>query len=134
MLGEIRDKETAELCIRAALTGHLVLSTLHTNDAAGITERLNNMDIPSYLTASVLKGAVAQRLIKSEKNGGRVIVSEVFASDSRTEALICEKASKEELASYLKKSGMKTIKEDALEKIKKGIITKNAASREIEGL
>jgi len=62
MVGEIRDSQTAELATRAALTGHLVLSTLHTNSSAAVIPRLRNMGIPSYLIASVLKGAIAQRL------------------------------------------------------------------------
>lgn len=65
MVGEIRDTETAELAIRAALTGHLVLSTLHTNDAPGAITRLIDMGIePFLITASVL-GVVAQRLVRS---------------------------------------------------------------------
>lgn len=64
MIGEIRDEETANIAIRAALTGHLVLSTLHTNDAVGTISRLRNMDIPAYLIASSLVGVVAQRLLR----------------------------------------------------------------------
>jgi len=64
MVGEIRDKETAELAVRAALTGHLVLSTLHTNDASSAITRLLNMEIPSYLIASVIRGILAQRLVR----------------------------------------------------------------------
>ena len=62
LIGEIRDLETAEIAISAALTGHLVLSTLHTNDAAGAISRLINLGIPPFLVASALLGAVAQRL------------------------------------------------------------------------
>lgn len=64
MLGEIRDKETAQMAIRASLTGHLVLSTIHTNSAWEIVSRLLDMGIPSYLLASTLNLAVAQRLIR----------------------------------------------------------------------
>ncbi|MBN1869233.1 MAG: Flp pilus assembly complex ATPase component TadA [Candidatus Omnitrophica bacterium] len=64
MVGEIRDKETAEISIHAALTGHLVLSTLHTNDAVGAPIRLINMGIEPYLIASSLLGIVAQRLVR----------------------------------------------------------------------
>lgn len=64
MVGEIRDSPTAELSVRAALTGHLVLSTLHTNDAVSVIPRLRNMGIEPYLLAAVLRGAVAQRLIR----------------------------------------------------------------------
>ena len=64
MVGEIRDKETAEIAINASLTGHLVLSTLHTNDAAGSTTRLVDMGVEPFLIASSLLGVVAQRLIR----------------------------------------------------------------------
>ncbi len=64
MVGEIRDRETAEIAIRAALTGHLVLSTLHTNDAAGAITRLIDMGIEPFLVASSVLGCVAQRLVR----------------------------------------------------------------------
>ncbi|CAN5814083.1 type II secretion system ATPase GspE [soil metagenome] len=62
MVGEIRDAETAEIAVRAALTGHLVLSTLHTNDAASAIGRLLDMNIEPFLLASVIEGVLAQRL------------------------------------------------------------------------
>ena len=64
MIGEIRDGETAETAIRAAITGHLVLSTLHTNDAASTIVRLCDMGVAPYLVATSLIGVVAQRLVK----------------------------------------------------------------------
>jgi type II secretory ATPase GspE/PulE/Tfp pilus assembly ATPase PilB-like protein len=64
MIGEIRDSATAETALRAALTGHLVLSTLHTNDAVSAIPRLVNMGMEPYLIASVLRGAAAQRLVR----------------------------------------------------------------------
>ncbi len=64
LVGEIRDKETAENAIRAALTGHLVFSTLHTNDAASATVRLADMGIKPYLVASSLQAVIAQRLVR----------------------------------------------------------------------
>ena len=64
MVGEIRDGITAELAVRAALTGHLVLSTLHTNDAVSVIPRLINMGVERYMIASVLRGAIAQRLVR----------------------------------------------------------------------
>ena len=64
MLGEIRDEETATIAIRSAITGHLVFSTLHTNDAPGVVNRLMDMGIPSYLLSDALIGVVSQRLIK----------------------------------------------------------------------
>jgi type IV pilus assembly protein PilB len=65
LVGEIRDLETAEIAVSAALTGHLVLSTLHTNDAAGAISRLINLGIPPFLVASALLGTVAQRLFRT---------------------------------------------------------------------
>ncbi|MGZ4079712.1 MAG: GspE/PulE family protein, partial [Bacteroidia bacterium] len=64
MLGEIRDAETAQMAIRAALTGHLVLSTIHTNSAWGTVSRLVDMGVPSFLLASTFNTSVAQRLIR----------------------------------------------------------------------
>ncbi len=64
MVGEIRDEETAQIATRAAITGHLVLSTIHTNDAAGVVTRLINMGIPRYLVADSLLGAISQRLVR----------------------------------------------------------------------
>jgi len=64
MVGEIRDGETAEIAIRAALTGHLVLSTLHTNDAPGVISRLTDMGIEPFLVSSSLIGIIAQRLVR----------------------------------------------------------------------
>jgi general secretion pathway protein E len=64
MVGEIRDKETAEIAINASLTGHLVLSTLHTNDAAGASTRLIDMGVEPFLVASSTLGIIAQRLIR----------------------------------------------------------------------
>jgi hypothetical protein len=71
VLGEIRDSETAQMAIRAALTGHLVLSTVHTNSAWGKVSRLIDMDVPSFLLASTLNLSVAQRLIPPSLSGLR---------------------------------------------------------------
>jgi type IV pilus assembly protein PilB len=65
MIGEIRDDETARVAVQAALTGHLVLATLHTNDAPGAVARLNDMGIEPYLLSSALNGVVAQRLART---------------------------------------------------------------------
>src|SRR5262249_30306946 len=64
MVGEIRDLETAQIAIQASLTGHLVLSTLHTNSAAGAITRLHDMGIEPFLLSSSLIGVVAQRLVR----------------------------------------------------------------------
>ena len=64
MVGEVRDAETAQICLRAALTGHFVLSTLHTNDALAAIDRLEDMGIEPFLLASTLRALVAQRLVR----------------------------------------------------------------------
>ena len=64
LVGEIRDRETAEIAIQAALTGHLVFSTLHTNDAAGAVTRLEDMGVEAFLIASAVIGIMAQRLVR----------------------------------------------------------------------
>jgi general secretion pathway protein E/type IV pilus assembly protein PilB len=64
LIGEIRDKETAEIAVQASLTGHLVFSTLHTNDAPGATTRLVDMGVEPYLVASSLEAVLAQRLVR----------------------------------------------------------------------
>src|SRR5205085_10753765 len=65
MVGEIRDEETARVAVQAALTGHLVLATLHTNDAPGAVARLQDMGIESYLLSGALNGVIAQRLART---------------------------------------------------------------------
>lgn len=64
MVGEIRDSETAQIAVRAAITGHMVLSTLHTNTAAGVVSRLLDLGVESFLLSSALKGVLAQRLVR----------------------------------------------------------------------
>lgn len=83
MVGEIRDGETAKLAIQAALTGHLVLSTIHTNDAVGTIPRLIDMGVEPYLIPPVLILSIAQRLVRTlAEDGGREV--EVSASDRAT--------------------------------------------------
>jgi len=83
MVGEIRDKETASLAVQAALTGHLVFSTLHTNSAAGILPRLLDMGIEPFLIASTVNTVIGQRLVRRNAPGG-----ETYQSDkSETEAI-----------------------------------------------
>ncbi|PZP09545.1 MAG: type II secretion system protein GspE, partial [Sphingomonas hengshuiensis] len=64
MVGEIRDRETAEIAVQASLTGHLVLSTVHTNDAIGAITRMRDMKVEPFLLASTLRGVIAQRLVR----------------------------------------------------------------------
>lgn len=143
MIGEIRDNETAELVIRAALTGHLVLSTLHTNDAVSALSRLKDLGVADYLIASVLKVSFAQRLIrticrkcmgegcsKCSNIGfkGRTVISEGFIIDKKIESLILDNAKPYEISSYLEQLGMNNLKEAALDLVASEITT----SEEIE--
>lgn len=92
LIGEIRDLETAEIAISAAMTGHLVLSTLHTNDAAGAISRLINLGVPAFMIASSLLGTVAQRLMRVSCNQCR----ETFpAIEEQKKILIPSKQSQE---------------------------------------
>jgi type II secretory ATPase GspE/PulE/Tfp pilus assembly ATPase PilB-like protein len=64
LVGEIRDPETAQIAIRAALTGHLVFSTLHTNDAVEAISTLRNMGVPAFLIATAMTAVIGQRLVR----------------------------------------------------------------------
>ncbi|HYF93625.1 MAG TPA: ATPase, T2SS/T4P/T4SS family [Symbiobacteriaceae bacterium] len=82
MIGEIRDSETADVAVRSALTGHMVLSTLHTNDAAGALTRLLDMEVEPYLIASSVLGVLAQRLLRrvcTQCREGFPVDADVFA-------------------------------------------------------
>lgn len=136
MVGEIRDKATAELSVRAALTGHLVLSTIHTNDAAGSITRLRDMGIEPFLIASVLKGTIAQRLVRKysaekEKFEGRIIISETFRTDDKLSEIISTDCREKAIRDYLAETGMCFLKDDALKKISLGLTTRAEAEREI---
>ncbi|MCK5179595.1 MAG: Flp pilus assembly complex ATPase component TadA, partial [Candidatus Omnitrophica bacterium] len=162
MVGEIRDKETAEIAIHAALTGHLVFATLHTNDSAGAPVRLINMGVEPFLITSSLLGVVAQRLIrricsecryeydiskaeveklatngsisrlahgrgcpKCFKSGykGREGIYEVLIPDENIRRLILNNRSSEEIRSAAQKTGMTTLREAGIKKLKEGITT-----------
>ncbi|MCK5013965.1 MAG: Flp pilus assembly complex ATPase component TadA, partial [Candidatus Omnitrophica bacterium] len=162
MVGEIRDKETAEIAIHAALTGHLVFATLHTNDAAGATVRLINMGVEPFLVTSSLLGVIAQRLIrtichhchqeydvskedlaklsldpdirqlsrgtgcpKCLKSGykGRKGIYELLVPDENIRRLILNNSSSEEIRNAAQKSGMTTLRQAGIEKLKKNETT-----------
>jgi type II secretory ATPase GspE/PulE/Tfp pilus assembly ATPase PilB-like protein len=71
MVGETRDPETAEIAVQAAMTGHLVFTTLHTNDAVGAVPRLLDLGVPDYLVAATLEAVLAQRLVRRVCDGCR---------------------------------------------------------------
>ncbi len=144
MVGEIRDVETAEIAIQAALTGHLVFATLHTNDAAGAVTRLIDMGVEPFLIASSLAGVVAQRLVrifcadckgkgcKACHDGGyrgRMSINELMVVNDDIKSLIMDKASASKLAKAALKGGMRTLREDGLAKVEEGITSKEEVFR-----
>ena len=146
MIGEIRDIVTAELAVRAALTGHLVFATLHTNNAAEALCRLQNMGIQSYMAAAVLRAIIAQRLIrkicKSCKGSGcagcsrtgysgRTAVAEIIAVDEKLRNIIAAGGDTVQLKTYLAETNFKTLFDDAEEKLKAGITAAEEIRREL---
>ena len=145
MVGEIRDKATAELAVRAALTGHLILSTIHTNDSVGAITRLRNLGIEPYLIAGTLRTVLAQRLVRKicsvcKGKGciscgttgfkGRTAISEIFNVDEKLVSMIEKQMSEADIRKYLKSCGFKVLTEDAELKVKSGISTKKEMMRE----
>ncbi|MCL2878837.1 MAG: GspE/PulE family protein [Treponema sp.] len=148
MIGEIRDIETAELAIRAALTGHLVFATLHTNNAVEAIYRLQNMGIPGFMAASVLKMIITQRLIRKicprcnnagcphcANTGycGRTVIAEIISIDKTLQSIIADGANNDQLESWLKKINHRTLLDDAREKVFMGISTEQEIRRELGG-
>ncbi len=145
LVGEIRDKETADIAINAALTGHLVLSTLHTNDAVGAVARLIDMGVEPFLIASALFGVLSQRLVRrlcpeckgegkdSEGsrcrrcNGtgfkGRQGIFELLIIDDEIRHAITSSLPSSELEKIARKNGMTTLYEDGLKKVEQNITT-----------
>lgn len=130
MIGEIRDRQTADIAIGAALTGHLVLSTLHTIDGASVVTRLLDMQIDAYRVAAALSGMIAQRLMRiicaqCKGNGcqtcqqsgylGRTGVFEVVPVDEEFSRLIADNKSLGDLRIYLRSQGIVSLRESALE-------------------
>lgn len=166
MIGEIRDRDTADIAIRASLTGHLVLSTIHTNDSASTVTRLNDMGIEPYLTASSLRLIVAQRLVRricrscrrkvSDPNPtilkdlgineyfvgtgcddcfqtgymGRIALFEMLPLDHETERLLVGQEAETALRNHMKQLGLRTLREDGINRIKAGITTPEEVIRE----
>jgi general secretion pathway protein E/type IV pilus assembly protein PilB len=146
MVGEIRDVETAELAIRAALTGHLVFATLHTNSAIEAVYRLQNMGIPNYMAAAVLRMVIAQRLIRKicpqclstgcvscSNTGfrGRTIIAEFIPIDEKLRDMITGGIAIEQLRSHLRQERYRTLLDDGEEKAISGITTEGEIRREL---
>jgi general secretion pathway protein E len=121
MVGEIRDKETAEIAIQASLTGHLVLSTIHTNDTLGAITRLIDMGVEPYLLASSLRTIISQRLVRKlspdgETFSGRQGIFEILDIDKNVKELINDDFSEKKVRDiidpqhdFLEESGQKLI-------------------------
>jgi general secretion pathway protein E len=146
MIGEIRDLETAQIAVQASLTGHLVLATLHTNDAAAAVTRLLDMGIEPFLLSSSLLGVMAQRLVRKlcehcrqpdgqywkavgcDKCGhtgyhGRVGVYELLETTDHIRAQIHNRASEAEIRAAAQAHGMKTMREDGERWLRDGTTT-----------
>lgn len=151
MVGEVRDKETAEITIQTALTGHLVFSTLHTNDAAGAAVRLIDMGIDPYLIASTVRAFIAQRLVRlicaecrdyyTADNGqrfargrgcprcnrtgfyGRIAIYEFLLMTRTIQDLILQRASAMNIRDQAITEGMITLAKDGWEKVAQGLTT-----------
>ena len=124
MVGEIRDKETAETAIQASLTGHLVLSTIHTNDAVGAITRLVDMGVEPYLLASSVKMVIAQRLVRKiddeKKLSGRIGIFEMIKIDNDIKKLINENIDEDSIRNNAFKKYI-SLSKDGESKVKKGI-------------
>ena len=146
MIGEIRDLETAQIAVQASLTGHLVLATLHTNDAASAVTRLLDMGIEPFLLSSSLLGVMAQRLVrklcpycKKQEGGqwhavgcdrcghtgyqGRVGVYELLETNEKIRAQIHNQVSEAEIRDTALACGMHTMREDGERWVREGITT-----------
>lgn len=156
LIGEIRDEETAEIAFRAAMTGHLVLSTLHTNDAVSTISRLIDIGIPPYIISSAVVGIIAQRLVRrlcpSCKNGGennayssagcykcsrtgfygRTGLFEIFTITPEIKELIVSGKPEETIKTAAKASGSRSLADDALSKVRDGITSQEEVYRVVE--
>ena len=124
MVGEIRDKETAETAIQASLTGHLVLSTIHTNDAVGAITRLVDMGVEPYLLASSVKMVIAQILVRKiddeQKLSGRIGIFEMIKIDNDIKKLINENIDEDSIRNNAFKKYI-SLSKDGESKVKQGI-------------
>lgn len=139
MVGEIRDPETAKTAIQAALTGHLVLSTIHTNDASSAITRLIEMGIEPYLISSTLIGVAAQRLVrvkcppceKCNQSGydGRSAIYEVLLVTDSIRELINQKVPSNIIKFQALEQGMNTLSYNGEAKVRRGVTTREEVAR-----
>jgi general secretion pathway protein E/type IV pilus assembly protein PilB len=129
LIGEIRDEETAKMAIRASMTGHLVLTTIHSNNSFGVITRLRELGISPYLIASNIITIVSQRLVK-KIGGGRYVISEILNFDQKFRDMISKCESEQELQEYAYAHlGFKSIVDDMESKLRLGIISEDATIR-----
>ena len=136
MVGEIRDKETADIAIQASLTGHLVLSTVHTNDSVGAITRLIDMGVEPYLIASSLRMVIAQRLVRkidpaSQELSGRIGIFESILINDDIKELIHNKGSESEIKNIAFKDN-NTLELDGQEKVNSGFTTEEELRRVLQ--
>ncbi len=123
MIGEIRDETALKIAMQAALTGHLVLATLHTKNAADTITRLLDLNAEPYLIASTLKAVISQRLVRKlsinnkEKYDGRIIVSELLECDEEVCDLILQNYKVQDIVKYAKSQGYITLEENGMKKV-----------------
>lgn len=144
MIGEIRDFETAQIAIQASLTGHLVLATLHTNDAASAVNRLIDMGVEPFLLSSSLLGVLAQRLVRKlclhcqgagcdacGQTGyqGRTGVFELLVTDDAIRAQIHHRASEADIRAAAIKAGMRLMRDDGERLVLTGITSQEELIR-----
>lgn len=143
MVGEIRDRETAEIAMAAAVTGHLVLSTIHTTDAPGAVTRLLNMGVPPFLVAGGLTGVVAQRLVRricdacggrgcdrcDEGYRGRTGIFQVLTTTDALRDEITRGASTARLRALAHDAGMARLADDARRAVAEGMTTPHEIAR-----
>ncbi len=153
MIGEIRDFETAQIAIQASLTGHLVLATLHTNDAPSAVTRLTDMGVEPFLLSSSLLGVLAQRLVRklcphckrADERGryhpvgckecgmsgykGRTGVYELMVADDRVRALIHSRAAESQLFVAAEEAGLRSMREDGERLVNEGVTSAEEVMR-----
>jgi general secretion pathway protein E len=144
MVGEIRDEETARIAIQASLTGHLVLSTLHTNDAAGAIIRLVDLGLEPYLVGASLACVLAQRLVRRVhtpcagdgcegcfRTGflGRIGVFELLPLDEPVRALVNSGGTASAIREAARGRGMRTLREAGMDLVSRGVTTRVEVER-----
>jgi general secretion pathway protein E len=135
LVGEIRDAETARLAVQAALTGHLVLATLHTNDAPSAISRLQDIGIEPYLISSSVLAVLGQRLLRKKKSPdseefeGRVAIYELMEVTEGVRDLTMKSADASKLMARAIEDGMEPMIEDGRKKIARGLTTETELRR-----